>query len=76
MKAAIFNNSVTETTSFNKTHKCYHLWEVYMRSFTAINKRNLGLYFRDYSAVFFSLLSMLIIIILMVFFLGDIGFDA
>lgn len=44
-----------------------------MRSFTAINKRNLGLYFRDYSAVFFSLLSMLIIIILMVFFLGDIN---
>ncbi|MCR5556054.1 MAG: ABC transporter permease [Butyrivibrio sp.] len=44
-----------------------------MRSFLAINKRNLGLYFRDYSAVFFSLLSMLIIIILMVFFLGDIN---
>ena len=42
-----------------------------MRSFLAINKRNLGLYFRDYSAVFFSLLSMLIIIVLMVFFLGD-----
>ena len=39
-----------------------------MRSFMAINKRNLGLYFRDYSAVFFSLLSMLIIIVLMVFF--------
>ena len=44
-----------------------------MRSFLAINKRNLGLYFRDYSAVFFSLLSMLIIIMLMVFFLGDIN---
>lgn len=44
-----------------------------MRSFFAINKRNLGLYFRDYSAVFFSLLSMLIIIVLMVFFLGDIN---
>ncbi len=44
-----------------------------MRSFLAINKRNLGLYFRDYSAVFFSLLSMLIIIVLMVFFLGDIN---
>ena len=42
-----------------------------MRSFLAINKRNLGLYFRDYSAVFFSLLSMMIIIMLMVFFLGD-----
>lgn len=42
-----------------------------MRSFLAINKRNLGLYFRDYSAVFFSLLSSLIIIVLMVFFLGD-----
>lgn len=44
-----------------------------MRNFLAINKRNLGLYFRDYSAVFFSLLSMLIIIVLMVFFLGDIN---
>ncbi len=44
-----------------------------MRSFVAINKRNLGLYFRDYSAVFFSLLSMIIIIVLMVFFLGDIN---
>ena len=44
-----------------------------MRSFLAINKRNLALYFRDYSAVFFSLLSMLIIIVLMVFFLGDIN---
>jgi multidrug/hemolysin transport system permease protein len=44
-----------------------------MRSFLAINKRNVSLYFRDYSAVFFSLLSMLIIIILMVFFLGDIN---
>ncbi|MCR5418406.1 MAG: ABC transporter permease [Lachnospiraceae bacterium] len=43
-----------------------------MRSFLAINKRNLGLYFRDYSAVFFSLLSMLIVIVLMVFFLGDV----
>lgn len=42
-----------------------------MRSFLAINRRNLGLYFRDYSAVFFSLLSMIIIIVLMVFFLGD-----
>ena len=46
-----------------------------MRSFLAINKRNLYLYFRDYSAVFFSLLSMLIIILLMVFFLGDINND-
>ena len=44
-----------------------------MRSFIAINKRNLGLYFRDYSAVFFSLLSMLITIVLMVFFLGEIN---
>ena len=44
-----------------------------MRSFLAINKRNIGLYFRDYSAVFFSLLSMIIIIVLMVFFLGDIN---
>ena len=44
-----------------------------MRSFFAINRRNLGLYFRDYSAVFFSLLSMIIVIVLMVFFLGDIN---
>ena len=44
-----------------------------MRSFLAINKRNVSLYFRDYSAVFFSLLSMMIIILLMVFFLGDIN---
>ncbi|WP_026664468.1 ABC transporter permease [Butyrivibrio sp. FC2001] len=44
-----------------------------MRSFFAINKRNISLYFRDYSAVFFSLLSMIIIIVLMVFFLGDIN---
>jgi multidrug/hemolysin transport system permease protein len=44
-----------------------------MRSFLAINKRNLGLYFRDHSAVFFSLLSMFIIIALMVFFLEDIN---
>ncbi len=44
-----------------------------MRSFLAINKRNLGLYFRDHSAVFFSLLSMMIIILLMVFFLGDVN---
>ena len=47
-----------------------------MRSFLAINKRNLYLYFRDYSAVFFSLLSMLIIILLIVFFLGDINNDS
>lgn len=44
-----------------------------MRSFIAINKRNLCLYFRDYAAVFFSLLSMLIIILLMLFFLGDVN---
>ncbi|MBO4457084.1 MAG: ABC transporter permease [Butyrivibrio sp.] len=44
-----------------------------MRSFLAINKRNLGLYFRDYSAVFFSLLSMIIVIALMVFFIGDLN---
>ena len=43
-----------------------------MKSFLAINRRNMGLYFRDFSAVFFSLLSMLIVIFLMVFFLGDV----
>ena len=34
-------------------------------------KRNIRIYFRDKGAVFFSLLSMLIIIALMLFFLGD-----
>ena len=42
-----------------------------MTKFLYLTKRNLLLYFRDRGAVFFSLLSMLIIIALMLFFLGD-----
>lgn len=42
-----------------------------MAQFTAIMGRNLKMYFRDRGAVFFSLLSMIIVICLMVFFLGD-----
>lgn len=42
-----------------------------MIQFFYLTKRNLLLYFRDRGAVFFSLLSMLIIIALMLFFLGD-----
>ena len=43
-----------------------------MRQFWALNKRNVKIYFKDHSAVFFSMLSMLVVIMLMVFFLGDI----
>ena len=42
-----------------------------MRQFWALNKRNIKLYFKDHSAVFFSVLSTLIVIMLMVFFLGS-----
>ena len=42
-----------------------------MRQFITLTGRNLKLYLRDKGAVFFSLLSMLIVIGLMVFFLGD-----
>ena len=42
-----------------------------MTKFLYLTKRDLLLYFRDRGAVFFSLLSMLIIIALMLFFLGD-----
>lgn len=44
--------------------------------FTELVKRNLRVYFRDRGAVFFSLLSMLIVIMLMLFFLGDMNVDA
>ena len=44
-----------------------------MKQFLALNKRNVKLYFKDHSAVFFSLLSMLIVIMLMVFFLGNVA---
>ena len=42
-----------------------------MEQFLVFTGRNLKLYFRDKGAVFFSLLSMIIVIALMVFFLGD-----
>lgn len=42
-----------------------------MVRFLQLTKRNMMLYFRDRGAVFMSLLSMLIIIVLMLFFLGD-----
>ena len=41
-------------------------------AFTRLIRRNLQNYFRDGSSVFFSLLSMLILILLMVVFLGDV----
>ena len=42
-----------------------------MEQFLVFTGRNLKSYFRDRGSVFFSLLSMLIVILLMVFFLGD-----
>lgn len=42
-----------------------------MEQFITFTGRNLKSYFRDKGSVFFSLLSMLIVIFLMVFFLGD-----
>ncbi len=42
-----------------------------MKQTGALISRNLKIYFRDKSAVFFSLISMLVVIMLMVFFLGD-----
>ena len=46
-----------------------------MRQFLAINRRNLKIYIRDTGAIFYSFLSMIIIIILMLFFLGDVNSD-
>ena len=46
-----------------------------MEQFLIFTNRNLRLYFRDRSAVFFSLLSMIITIALMVFFLGNMNID-
>lgn len=46
-----------------------------MEQFLAITGRNLKIYFRDRGAVFFSLLSMIIVICLMVFFLGDMNIE-
>ena len=44
-----------------------------MKQFWALNKRNLKIYFKDYSAVFFSFLSVLIVVVLSVFFLGNVA---
>ena len=43
--------------------------------FFELVKRNLRIYFRDKGAVFFSLLSMVIVIALMLFFLGDMNVE-
>ena len=47
-----------------------------MTQFLYLTKRNLLVYFRDRGAVFFSMLSMLIIIALMLLFLGDMHVDS
>ncbi|WP_408071682.1 ABC transporter permease [Butyrivibrio sp. JL13D10] len=47
-----------------------------MRQFMALSKRNIHIYFRDFSTVFFSVLSTLIVIALMLFFLGDLNNEA
>lgn len=47
-----------------------------MLKFMELTKRNLKIYFRDIGAIFFSLLSMIIVILLMVFFLGDMNIDS
>lgn len=46
-----------------------------MLKFAELTKRNLKIYFRDLGAVFFSLLTMLLVILLMVFFLGDMNIE-
>ena len=46
-----------------------------MEQFWAITMRNMKIYLRDRGAVFFSLLSTLIVIGLMVFFLGDMNIE-
>ena len=47
-----------------------------MEGFLILTKRNINVYVRDKGAVFFSFLSMLIVICLMVFFLGDMNIEA
>lgn len=47
-----------------------------MRQYTQLVKRNLLIYLRDKGAIFFSLLSMLVVLCLMVFFLGDVNITA
>lgn len=46
-----------------------------MRQFLALTGRNVKLYLRNKSAIFFSLLSALIVIVLMLFFLGDMNIE-
>lgn len=46
-----------------------------MLKFAELTKRNLRIYFRDLGSIFFSLLTMLIVILLMVFFLGDMNIE-
>lgn len=46
-----------------------------MTQFFQLTKRNMLLYFRDKGAVFTSMLSMLIVLALMLFFLGDMSID-
>ncbi|MBP1542532.1 MAG: ABC transporter permease, partial [Oscillospiraceae bacterium] len=47
-----------------------------MTGFTELVKRNIRVYIRDKGAVFFSLLSMLIVLGLMLFFLGDMNISS
>lgn len=47
-----------------------------MIQYTQLVKRNLLMYLRDKGVVFFSLLSMLVVLCLMIFFLGDVNIDA
>ena len=42
-----------------------------MRQFWALNKRNVKIYFNDHSAVFFSMLSILIVIFQQLIGLGE-----
>lgn len=46
-----------------------------MEQFQVFTARNLKIYFRDKGAIFFSLLSMIIVICLMMFFLGDMSVE-
>ena len=47
-----------------------------MSQLFVITSRNLKQYLRDKGAIFFSLLSMFIVIVLMFFFLGDANVDS
>ena len=46
-----------------------------MTTLSALTKRHILLYVRDRSAVFFSMLSVLIVLLLMLVFLGDMNKD-